>query len=410
MKISCSECNVATDLEIRFDVASFACPNCQSLYTISPEGMRLHTKFKYQPEDTGLAIGQKGILRKEEYTVTGSLVKKTYGKYYWREYILQNASGDFVYLSEADGHWILLTDIEEKHNVKDHPPYIDHGDMRLNLYEYTDAEIVAAQGYFDFVVPDKKVSMFEYISPPYCISIERLNDVENNFLGEHISKAEIRKAFPSLALPYQHGVGIVQPFYLNVKNTAIIFCATAILIFASHALIYSNRAEETVLSKDFLFSDFINKDFVSPSFTLEGGSAPMTVSAQTNTNNSWANVQVALINETTNEEVYANKDVEYYHGYTDGENWTEGDNNEKFYLCGVNAGKYHLTITPQKATEDQGNLSMKVDVVWSQPSTWNAWIPIVLMGLAMIGVYYLNVNFERTRWAESDYSPFDEEE
>lgn len=410
MKVPCPECNVTTDLDVNFEVKSFACPNCQSLYIASSDGLRLHKKFKHEQEYKGLAIGQKGNLKGEEYTVTGLLVKETYGLYYWREYVLQSASGDFRYLSEADGHWILLKDIEEKHNVKNHPPYIDHEELRLNLYEYTDAEIVAARGYFDFVIPDKKISMFEYIAPPYIISIERLSDTENNFFGEHISKAEIKKGFPAINLPYQQGVGIVAPFYLNVKNSAIIFCVAALLILISHVLIYKDRTEETVLSKDFQFSEFINKDFVSPSFTLEGGSAPMTVSVHTNTNNSWANVQVALINESTNEEVYANKDVEYYHGYTDGENWTEGDNNEEFYICGVNAGKYHLAITPQKATEDLENNSMKVDVVWNQPSMWNVWIPIVLMGIAMIGIYCLNVNFERTRWAESDYSPFENEE
>ena len=59
-----------------------------------------------------------------------------------------------------------------------------------------------------------------------------------------------------------------------------------------------------------------------------------------------------MINETTGEEIYANKDIEYYHGYTDGENWTEGNTTEEFNICGVAAGKYHLAITPMKATED----------------------------------------------------------
>ena len=58
---------------------------------------------------------------------------------------------------------------------------------------------------------------------------------------------------------------------------------------------------------------------------------------------------MALVNENNGEEVYASKDIEYYHGYTDGENWTEGSNSEDFNLCGVAAGKYHLTITPSKA-------------------------------------------------------------
>ncbi|MGH2664566.1 DUF4178 domain-containing protein [Flavobacterium sp.] len=409
MKVPCFQCNVTTDLEINFEVKNFVCPNCQNLYIAAEDGLRSQRKFNYKEEHIGLQIGQKGNLKGEEYTVTGLLIKKTYGSYYWTEYILQGTSGNFIYLSEATGHWILLKDIEEKYDVKNHPKYIRHDDRVFDLYEYTDAEIVSAQGYFDFDIPSKKVSMFEYIAPPYILSIERLKDTENNFLGEHISVNEIKKAFPNTTLPRKYGTGLVEPFYLNVRNSAIVFCVIAILIFISHALIYSDQTKKVVLEKDFSFSEYNNKDFVSPSFTLEGGSAPMSIFVYTDTNNSWANVQIALVNETTNDEVYANKDVEFYHGYTEGENWTEGSNNEEFYLCGVKAGKYHLTITPQKPPEDLTNNNIRVSAVWNESSTWNAWIPVICMGLLMIVIYQLNKYFEQGRWAESDYSPFEEE-
>jgi hypothetical protein len=46
--------------------------------------------------------------------------------------------------------------------------------------------------------------------------------------------------------------------------------------------------------------------------------------------NSWANVGLGLVNEKTNEIVYASKDIEEYHGYEDGENWSEGRRDESF--------------------------------------------------------------------------------
>lgn len=409
MKVPCFQCNVTTDLNVHFEVKNFVCPNCQNLYTASEDGLRLQRKFKHKQEHVGLKVGQKGKLKDEEYTVTGILIKKAYGSYYWSEYILESPTGNFMYLSESDGHWILLQEIEDKFNVKNHPVYLDYGDLRLDLYDYTDTEIVDAKGYFDFIIPVKKVHMVEYIAPPYIISIETLEEEGNTFYGEHISKSEIKKAFPDIELPFQHGTGIVQPFYLNVRNSALVFCVIALFIFISHAFIYSDRVEKAVLSQDVSFAEFNNKDYISPSFTLEGGSAPMTVSVNSDVDNSWANVQIALINEITNDEVYANKDVEYYHGYEDGETWTEGETNEKFYICGVEAGKYHLTITPQKPPEDITNNNIRVNAVWNQPSMWNAWLPVLFMGALMIGIYYLNINFEQKRWHDSDYSPFDRE-
>jgi hypothetical protein len=408
MKVPCYHCDTVTTLDINFEVKNFVCPSCQSLYHSDNGELRLASKFNDKNAHVGLKLGEKGILKGLEYTITGFLTKKAYGSYYWKEYILQDKSGGFVYLSEADGHWILLKEVEDKYEVSNHPRILVYNEIRMNLYDYTDTEIVSAQGFFDFEIPKKKVHTIEYINSPYIISIEESENTEATFFGEHISKAEVKKAFPSFDLPSQTGTGLVQPFFLDVKNSAIVFCVIAILILCSHGFIYNDRVEKNVLNSDFSFQDFNNKEFVSSSFVLEGGSAPMTVFLHSDVDNSWANVQVALINEKTNDEVYANKDIEYYHGNTDGESWSEGDISENFNICGVSAGKYHLTITPQRAPEDTSNNTISVDVVWNQSSMRNVWMTILFMGILVIGIYFLNLNFEKKRWEESRYSPYDE--
>lgn len=408
MKISCYHCDTTTTLDVDFEVKNFVCPVCHSLYSSDNGEFRLASKFNDKINYVGLKLGEKGILKGIQYTITGILVKKAYGSYYWNEYILQDTSGGFMYLSESDGHWIILKEIADKFEVSHRPKYLDHEEIRMNLYDYTDVEIVSAQGFFDFEIPKKKVHTIEYINSPYIISIEKFENTEATFFGEHISKNEIKKAFPDFELPYQSGTGLVQPFFFDVRNSAIIFCVIALFIFVSHGFIYKDRVQKNIINSDFSFQDYNNKEFVSPSFVLEGASAPMTVSLHSDVDNSWANVQVALINEQTNDEVYANKDIEYYHGYTDGENWSEGNASEEFNICGVTAGKYHLTVTPQKAPEDTSNNKMSVRVVWSEPSMRNAYLIIVFMGILLLALYFININFEKKRWAESNYSPYEE--
>lgn len=408
MQIPCYHCDTTTVLDVDFEVKNFVCPVCHSLYSSDADGFRLASTFNNRNPYVGLKLGEKGSIKGIQYTVTGILVKKAYGSYYWNEYVLRDTSAGFMYLSESDGHWILSKEIEDKFEVSNRPTYIDHGEIRMNLYDYTDVEIVSAQGFFDFEIPKKKVHTIEYINAPYIISIEKFEKTEAAFFGEHISKREIKKAFPDFDLPYQSGTGLVQPFFLDVRNSALIFCVIAILILVSHWQIYKDRVEKNIINTDFSFEQYNNKEFVSPSFVLEGGSAPMTVSLHSDVDNSWANVQVALINEQTNDEVYANKDIEYYHGYTDGESWSEGNASEDFNICGVKAGKYHLTITPQKAPEDTVNNAMSVRVVWSEPSMRNAWFIIFFMAILLAVIYFINLNFEKKRWAESNYSPYEE--
>jgi len=406
MQITCYQCDTKTNLDVGFEVKNFVCPNCHSLFLEMDGKFRFDRKFEYKPDDIGLHAGQKGTLKGIEYTITGILTKQAYGSYYWAEYILIDAQGQFVFLSLADGHWILLHEVEDKYDIRNHPRTLTYNDIHFNLYEYSETKVVSAEGFFDFQIPKKEVKMTDYIQPPYIISIEEFDTEEATYFGEHISSKEVQKAFSLSAMPSKTGTGIVQPFLIDFKNLGIVFCVSALLILCSHWLIYKNTVEKNVLYGEFAIDALSQKDFISNSFILEGGSAPLTISANTNVDNSWANIQVTLINEKNNEEIYANKDIEYYHGYTDGENWTEGSSSEKFNICGVSAGKYHLVINLQKQPSDYSNNYLKVNVVWNQPSMRNVWIPILLMIGIYIGLRYLKLNFEQKRWEESSYSPY----
>lgn len=409
MKVPCYSCNTVTELEVGFKVVNFVCPNCHSLYLADSEGqLRLRSKFKPEVNDFAFKIGDKGILKGVGYTVTGSLVKKVSRSYIWTEYILKSLKGDFVYLSESDGNWIFLTEMEEKFDVKQHPKTLKYNDDIFDIYEYCDAEIENAQGYFDFSLPTRKVHMVEYIQPPLMISIERINDIETAFFGEYITKSEIRKGFPQINLPYQKGVNITQPYYFNITNTAIIFCIFALLIIISNWYIYKDQTQQIVFNKTVSFTDFNDKEITSDPFVLKGGSAPMTIHVSTDVDNSWANVDVALVDEKTNDEIHANKDIEYYSGYEDGESWSEGSPFENFNICGVKGGKYHLLITPVKAPEDMRNNAMTIRVVWQESSNRNVWLIVIFMIVVLIVIRFLKINFEKKRWSDSSYSPYSE--
>ncbi|KRD11129.1 hypothetical protein ASE21_05280 [Flavobacterium sp. Root901] len=410
MKIPCYDCNTETELEVGFEVINFVCPVCHSLYVRDKEdGFRRRSQYKGVVADQPLSVGDVGFLKGSEYKVTGILFKKTHPEYRWTEFILQNDKSEFIYLSLSDGHWMLLTEMEETFNVKSHPLTLEHNNLDYDIYNYSNAIIENAEGFFDFALPQNKIiPVVEYIRPPYMISIEDMEGAETAFYGEYIKKKEISKAFKKNNLPDQYGVGVIQPAKFNLKDLAVIFCFTALLIITTNWYIYKDQFEQNVFSKTIRFSEFDNKEITSDAFVLNGGSAPITIKVSTDVNNSWANINVALINEQTNEEIYASKDIEYYYGYTDGESWTEGSNSEEFNICGVKAGKYHLLITPMKAPEDVNNSEMRINVVWNEPSSRNVWIVIIVLITIYLIIRFYSYNFEKERWADSSYSTFTE--
>ena len=342
-----------------------------------------------------------------EYKVTGILKKKVHPDYTWNEFILQNEAKEFLYLSVSNGHWMMLTEMEKIDQLRKGVKVLKHDDVSYDLFEHSDAQIIDAQGFFDFELPGKLIHLAEFINPPFIISVEKMNNVQTAFHGEYVRKSVIKKAFPKRTMPYQSGVGMIQPSRFDLRNTAIIFCLFALLILTANWYIYKDQVEQNVFNSAIKFNEFNNKEMTTPSFVLNGASAPMTIKVSTAVLNSWANLNIALINEDNGDETYANKDIEYYYGTSEGESWTEGSQSEKFNICGVKAGKYHLSITPMKAPEDFSTSTMNVSVVWNQPSNRNVWLVIIGMIALYFIIRYFKNQFERNRWADSSYSNFD---
>ena len=407
MEVHCIQCNNSTKADSKNDVIVFVCPQCQTHYEKNAAGelKKKETGNKSLPYPT-ISIGSAGTIYGERYTVTGIMIKKAYGNYYWAEYNLEDSKGNYSYLSEASGHWIFLKEIEAQYDVDNHPRLLTHENRTLNLFDYTNTQIYRAKGFFDIEIPKSDIHVTEYILPPHVISIEKYKGTQTTYVGQHIPAKIISEAFPNFTLPLKSGTGLVQPFKIDVSNMAIIFCAIAILMLVSHYFIYRNQSEQHILSRDFAFEEFDGKNYVSGSFTLEGGSAPLTIRVHSGVDNSWANLQIGLVNEQNNEEIYASKDVEFYHGHTDGESWSEGSASDRFNICGVNAGRYHLVLTPQKAPEDSTNKIISVNVVWNQPSMRNVWFMIIALAILAAAAYAWRRHFEQSRWAESNFSPY----
>lgn len=409
MIFTCSNCQTSHSFNIDFDVVEYICPGCGSEYEFKNGEQKFLRKGKDSSSNKfieTLKVGNKGTLKGVQYTVIAFVLKKVYAQVQWVEYTLMSASGEIVYLSECDGHWIFLKEVKTDLKIKDRPKQIKYKDIDFYLFEYSNAAIELAKGVFDYAIPNGKIRVTEYINPPFIMSFEKHSTFNSEFLGEHISAREVRNGF-KCSLPYKSGVGAVQPFYVNVKNTWIILCITALLILGTHFAVYKNQGDQNILNEFIPFSKASN-EFISKSFELKGGSAPLGVKVFSNVDNSWANVQLALVNEGTGEERYASKDIEYYYGYADGERWTEGSTSKDFNICGVPEGKYHLVISVQKAPDDLSNHNVQVRATWNQASSRNLYMIFIFMAVFGAIVYYGEVLFERYRWSESNYSPYNE--
>ena len=407
---ACPKCQVTTKISQEIDFISFGCPECQTVFTKNKDDkFEYLKKQQYTFHDSILPVGAKASFKNLRYEIIGIIVKKTGGIYYWREYTLKSVSSDdYLYLSESNGHWILLeednslTGMNQQESV-----FTDSNDITYDKYGTTSAEIVGAYGFFDIKIPQQNTKVLEYINPPYIISRENINGVYTYYKGVHIASSAIKEAFGVSDLPFKSGVGIVQPYFFNLYQTAIIFCATLLIILISHKVMNLERSDKEVLNEVLSFSEFKNKEYLSPSFNLQGTSAPLRIDLSTPISNSWAYAGVSVVNEDTNEEIFAEKDIEYYSGVEDGESWSEGSPSENFYICGLGPGRYHLSISLSKEELSYNTNAISVKARWESASNWNFGFIVITM-LVIFGIIALGKRlFEKSRWSDSDYSPYE---
>jgi hypothetical protein len=347
MHYTCPLCKTENKINVDFQITEYICRSCSNLIDIDKN---TSTKVIRKPvENVVLEIGQKGIIHDTEYTVTGIVIRKYGTSIFWREYYLKDKKGEDVFLSESDGHWVFLhsinaMDVKQKQNGK----VAELHSINYRWYETTQCSIDAAAGFFEDKLDFHVAAYKEWVNGTHLISHEQSSGKSNYFYGEHISSNTVKNAFKTRFMPSKSGVGIVQPYFVNIKQAINIFCVAALFIALIQFYVYSTRTNQKVFEDRVKFEDVKNKELVSKSFSVSGGFAPLDVEVFSGVDNSWANIQLSLVNEKTNEIVYTSKDIEEYHGVESGESWSEGKSTEQFNLCGISPGTYHFLISAER--------------------------------------------------------------
>lgn len=340
----CPSCKTENSLNIDFAIEQYICRSCSML--INADHNSIEKSIKKPTENVVLEVGQKGKIDGIVYEVVAIVVKKYGSSVYWREYYLKDKNLNDAFLSEGDGHWVFLQ--PQKMPEKEFKFHAEFNGKKYRWYESTPNNIHAAAGFFEKKLKFTLATYKEFVNGTEMVSLEQVGSEKTFFWGKHVSRSEIKRNFDPSYMPNYSGIGIVQPYYINIKQLINIFATVAIIISLIQLYNTVSRSNYEVFNDKIRFDSIINKEKISRSFVLQGASAPLNVKLYSNVDNSWANVELSLINEKTNEIEYTSQDIEEYHGYTDGESWSEGDKHKEFNFCGVAPGKYHFAVNAQK--------------------------------------------------------------
>src|SRR6185369_15290934 len=104
---------------------------------------------------------------------------------------------------------------------------------------------------------------------------------------------------------------------------------------------------KTVLNQDMILPPMANatapQAMFSQPFDIRANSN-VRITAGAQVDNSWADLDIDLVNDQSQEVESVNIPVEYYSGVDEGEAWTEGDKQSDATISSLPAGKYTLKV------------------------------------------------------------------
>jgi hypothetical protein len=127
------------------------------------------------------------------------------------------------------------------------------------------------------------------------------------------------------------------------------------------------------------------------------------ITASAPVNNSWADLDVDLINEQSQEVESVNVPIEYYQGVDGGESWSEGGQSQNAVLSSLPGGRYTLRV---EGTWEQFAQPMPVTVKVEQNVNRGVNFCCAFFALLIVPVLGLirKWSFEASRWRDSMFA------
>ena len=422
--LNCPNCGGIVQLRGFAHTLTVTCENCRSVLDTTSDVASIvaKTQARYTVQPL-IPLGSRGKLDGVTYEAIGFEQRYSISDgqtYYWQEYVLFHPYKGFRYLIESDGHWNFTKPTGVLPSGAFHKSFEDR---TYRPFQKTIARTGFVIGEFPWrsSVGDA-VTMTDYVAPPYVLSSES-NAVETTWsVGQYLTPAEIWQAFSLKTEQLKpKGVYANQPNPHDGKPLAAfklfgVFFAIAMALLILFAM---SHKSEPIYTGAFKFDPSSQSDqtSVSPPFDIAGShTTALHVESRAAVNQNWIYLQMALVNEATNESFDFGETLSYYSGVDEGESWAEGSSRQGTTVHKVPPGRYYLRIDPEREREPgesvvAANRAIDYHVAVFQGATnYGLFFIVILLLLPPPIIAWLRYRFfENRRWNESDMSGGTEE-
>ncbi len=405
--MNCPNCAGSLELIAPDKAERVTCPFCNSLLDVNQGNLKFLGALKPSPADNFiLPVGAEGAIDGEhKLKIIGAVARSVTvegTKYFWHEYLLYNPRVGFRWLVDSDNHWnyvepLNVADVSSAGNTA------TYNGKTFKIFQDANAVVEYVKGEFYWRVEQgETVRATDYVRAPEMLSCEATANEINWSLGTYKTVDEIEKTFGVSNLPKPSNVAPNQPFtggfYIKYG-----FAMLALLCAAAIFMIPLGGLSSTALSENIVLAPTANENtpqtVFSQPFDIKAN-RNVRISASAPVNNSYASLDVDLINEQNSAVESVEIPIEYYTGVEDGESWSEGGQNADAAMSSLPAGKYTLRV---EGTWQNFSQALPVSVKVEQNVTRGVNFLLSFFLLALLPVFGIvrKFMFESSRWSES---------
>ncbi|MCC6825166.1 MAG: DUF4178 domain-containing protein [Acidobacteria bacterium] len=420
--LSCPNCGGPLALAAPDKAERVTCPNCNSLLDVNQGKLSYFKSLNDVANKPNfvLPIGAEGVFPGDvKFKIIGAMSRSVTiegVKYFWHEYLLYNPMVGFRWLVHSDDHWSFVESV----NMADVTPPAFVGKSQKAIYDGTSftafqdaqarVEYVTGEFYWRVEVGET-VRAVDFVNAPRMLSEEIAWGEINWSVGTYVPVADVEKIFGVTGLPRPAGVAPNQPFTGTFWYTWGLLPVLALMVIAV-VLLPVTGITKTVMSQDLILPPMANQttpqQLFSDPFEIKANQN-IQIAAAAPVSNSWADIDIDLINESGDEVESVNVPIEYYSGSDSDGPWTEGSTITDATVSSIPAGKYTLRI---EGTWENWQVQMPVKVKVQQGVNRGVNFCaafLILLIMPVLGIIR-KWSFEASRWKDSMFSGSDSDD
>jgi hypothetical protein len=411
--MGCPNCGGPLNLVAPDKAERVTCPNCDSLLDVNQGNLSyLHalTPAKDAPAFV-LPVGAEGTFMGDvKFKIIGAVDRSvTFDgiKYHWHEYLLYNPSVGFRWLVHSDNHWNFVEPVNPAEvastGIYATGSMVNYNGRSYKIFQDAPARVEYVKGEFYWRVEQgETVRAVDFISAPYMLSQEMTANEVNWSAGTYMTNAEVEKAFGISDLPKPWGVAPNQPFTGSFYYTWGSIPLLLLLVVALFMSMASGFGAATV-SEQVTLPPMQNAQAPQTVFTKPfdiKGNRNIRITANANVSNAWADLDVDLVNDQSQEVESVNVPIEYYSGSDSDGAWTEGSQSTDAILSSLPAGKYTLRVEGTWQNWQQP-IAVNVKVEQGVNRGVNFCCAFIALGIVPLFGLIRKWSFEASRWKDS---------